>query len=53
LSKQIVANIQSRIVTVGREALSENADWLITHRTRKSKKPAEVFSLGGLFTLFL
>jgi hypothetical protein len=34
LCKQVVANIQSRIVTVGREALSENAEWLITYRTR-------------------
>jgi hypothetical protein len=29
-----VANIQSGIVAVGREARSENAKWLITHRTR-------------------
>jgi hypothetical protein len=34
LCKQVVANIQSRIVAVGREALSENAERLITHRTR-------------------
>jgi hypothetical protein len=32
--KQAVTNIQSLIVAVGREALSENAEWLIAHRTR-------------------
>jgi hypothetical protein len=32
--KQAVASIQSLIVAVGGEALSENADWLITHRAR-------------------
>ncbi len=31
---QAVANIRSLIVAVGREALSENAEWLITHRAR-------------------
>ncbi|HEX7194467.1 MAG TPA: hypothetical protein VF207_05820 [Chthoniobacterales bacterium] len=34
IEKQVVANIQSLIVAVGREALSENAEWLITHRLR-------------------
>jgi hypothetical protein len=34
VEKQIVAHIQSLIVAVGREALSENAEWLITHRAR-------------------
>jgi hypothetical protein len=34
LEKEVVANIQSLIVAVGREALSENAEWLITHRAR-------------------
>lgn len=34
VEKQIVANIQALIVAVGREALSENAEWLITHRAR-------------------
>jgi hypothetical protein len=34
VEKQVVANIQSLIVAVGREALSENAEWLITHRAR-------------------
>jgi len=34
IGKQAVANIQSLIVAVDREALSENAEWLITHRTR-------------------
>jgi hypothetical protein len=32
--KRVVTNIQSLIVAVGREALSENAEWLIAHRTR-------------------
>ena len=32
--KQIVTHIQALIVAVGREALSENAEWLITHRAR-------------------
>ena len=32
--KQAVASIQALIVEVGREALSENADWLIIHRAR-------------------
>jgi hypothetical protein len=34
LEKEVVAKIQSLVVAVGREALSENADWLITHRAR-------------------
>jgi hypothetical protein len=34
LEKQAIADIQSLIVAVGREALSENAEWLITHRAR-------------------
>ena len=34
VEKQAVANIQALIVAVGREALSENAEWLITHRVR-------------------
>jgi hypothetical protein len=34
IEKLAVANIQSLIVAVGREALSENAEWLITHRAR-------------------
>jgi len=34
VEKQIVTHIQSLIVAVGREALSENAEWLITHRAR-------------------
>jgi hypothetical protein len=34
VGKQVIANTQSLIVAVGREALSENAEWLITHRTR-------------------
>jgi hypothetical protein len=34
VAKQIVADIQSLVVAVGREALSENAEWLITHRAR-------------------
>jgi hypothetical protein len=34
IGKWAVANIQSLIVAVGREALSENAEWLITHRAR-------------------
>jgi hypothetical protein len=34
VEKEVVANIQSLIVAVGREALSENAEWLITHRAR-------------------
>jgi hypothetical protein len=34
LEKEVVAKIQSLIVAVGREALSENAEWLITHRAR-------------------
>jgi hypothetical protein len=34
VEKQVIANIQSLIVAVGREALSENAEWLITHRAR-------------------
>jgi hypothetical protein len=34
VERQIVANIQALIVAVGREALSENAEWLITHRAR-------------------
>jgi hypothetical protein len=29
-----VASIQSLIVAVGREALSENADWLVIRRAR-------------------
>jgi hypothetical protein len=33
-TQQVVADIQSLFVTVGREALSENADWLIIHRAR-------------------
>ena len=32
--KQVVANIQALIVAVGREALSENGEWLIRHRAR-------------------
>jgi hypothetical protein len=32
--KQAVASIQSLIVAVGREALSENADWLVIRRAR-------------------
>jgi hypothetical protein len=36
--KQVVANIRSRIVAVGREALSENAERLITHRTGRSSR---------------
>ncbi|MGA8659193.1 MAG: hypothetical protein WB586_23935 [Chthoniobacterales bacterium] len=34
VENQVVANLQSLIVAVGREALSENAEWLITHRAR-------------------
>jgi hypothetical protein len=34
VEKQAVANIQALIVAVGREALSENAEWFVTHRTR-------------------
>ena len=34
VEKQVIANAQSLIVAVGREALSENAEWLITHRAR-------------------
>jgi hypothetical protein len=34
VEKQIVTHIQSLVVAVGREALSENAEWLITHRAR-------------------
>jgi len=34
VEKQFVADIQALIVAVGREALSENAEWLITHRAR-------------------
>jgi hypothetical protein len=34
VEKQVIANIQALIVAVGREALSENAEWLITHRAR-------------------
>jgi hypothetical protein len=34
VEKQIVTHIQSLMVAVGREALSENAEWLITHRAR-------------------
>ena len=30
----IAANIQALIVAVGREALSENGEWLIAHRAR-------------------
>jgi len=37
LKNIVVANLQSLIVTVGREALSENAEWLITHRTRAAR----------------
>ena len=33
-TQQVVADIQSLFVAVGREALSENADWLIIHRAR-------------------
>jgi hypothetical protein len=33
-ANQTIANIQSLIVSVGREALSENAEWLIIHRAR-------------------
>lgn len=32
--RQALANIQALLVTVGSEALSENAEWLIAHRTR-------------------
>ncbi|MBV9391213.1 MAG: hypothetical protein JOY96_04895 [Verrucomicrobia bacterium] len=31
---QVIADVRSLIVAVGREALSENAEWLITHRAR-------------------
>ena len=34
VENRVVANLQSLIVAVGREALSENAEWLITHRAR-------------------
>jgi hypothetical protein len=34
VEKQVIANIQSLIAAVGREALSENAEWLVTHRAR-------------------
>jgi hypothetical protein len=34
VAKQIVQHLQSLVVAVGREALSENAEWLITHRAR-------------------
>ncbi len=34
IEKQVIANIQSLIVAVGRESLSENAEWLVTHRAR-------------------
>ena len=34
VEKEVVVKIQSLIVAVGREALSENAEWLITHRAR-------------------
>ena len=34
VERQMVTHIQSLIVAVGREALSENAEWLITHRAR-------------------
>jgi hypothetical protein len=34
VEKQVIANIQGLIVAVGREALAENAEWLITHRAR-------------------
>jgi hypothetical protein len=34
VEKQAVANMQALIVAVGREALSENAEWFVTHRTR-------------------
>jgi hypothetical protein len=32
--RQAIASIETLIVAVGREALSENADWLTTHRAR-------------------
>ena len=32
--RQALANVQALLVAVGSEALSENAEWLITHRTR-------------------
>jgi hypothetical protein len=32
--RQALANIQALLVAVGSEALSENAEWLITHRVR-------------------
>ncbi|MBV9490220.1 MAG: hypothetical protein JO069_10915 [Verrucomicrobia bacterium] len=32
--RQALANLQALLVAVGSEALSENAEWLITHRTR-------------------
>jgi hypothetical protein len=34
LDKQLIANLQALILAVGREALSENGEWLITHRAR-------------------
>jgi hypothetical protein len=34
IERQMISQIQSLIVAVGREALSENAEWLITHRAR-------------------
>jgi hypothetical protein len=32
--QSVVGKLQSLLVAVGREALSENAEWLITHRAR-------------------
>jgi hypothetical protein len=34
VKKQVITNIQALIVAVGREALSENAEWLVAHRAR-------------------
>ena len=41
--RSVVAKLQSLLVAVGREALSENAEWLITHRAR----PLEPISALG------
>jgi hypothetical protein len=37
-SLTLVANIQSRIVAIGREALSQNAEWLITTARGRSSR---------------
>ena len=40
VDEEVLSEIRSLIMAVGREALSENSEWLFTHRARPIEPPA-------------